>query len=296
MIEFKPIKPKDREIFEKFYRYKTIQNAESSFANLCAYSFIFNGEWAIIDDCLVTRIHFEKNTHICYHYPLGEGDKDKIIEQLINLSKENNQQMSVICERKDRKPCFEHHFDIKEERNFFDYLYLREDLQYLKGKKFQPKRNHINKFNAKYKWDYIEINAKNYHSCLFLVDKWKEKAIEKNPELLADYEKEKKVIEYLFSNFDALDLKAGAIKVEEKIIAFTIGSKINNETFDIHIEKADRNFEGAFALINQEFAKRLDPCFKYINREEDLGIEGLRKAKLSYYPIKLIEKYIATLK
>ena len=93
-----------------------------------------------------------------------------------------------------------------------------------------------------------------------------------------------------------MDLKAGAIKVEEKIIAFTIGSKINNETFDIHIEKADRDFEGAFALINQEFAKRLDPCFKYINREEDLGIEGLRKAKLSYYPIKLIEKYIATLK
>ncbi len=296
MINFQPIEPKDREIFERFYPFKTIQNSESSFANLCAYSFIYNGQWAIIDNCLVTRIHLEKNSHICYHYPLGNGDKDKIIEKLINYSKQNNEKMSVICETKERKPCFEHNFNIKEERDFFDYLYLREDLESLKGKKLQPKRNHINKFNAKYKWDYIEINAKNYHPCLSLLNTWQEKAIEKNPELLAEYEKEKKVIEYLFTNFDALDLKAGAIKVEEKIIAFTIGSKINNETFDIHIEKADRDFEGAFAVINQEFAKRLDSSYKYINREEDLGIEGLRKAKLSYYPIKLIEKYIATLK
>lgn len=296
MINFKPIEPKDREIFERFYPFKTIQNSESSFANLCAYSFIYNGEWTIIDDCLVTRIHFEKNTHICYHYPIGNGDKDKIIEKLINYSKENNVVMSVICEKKDRKPCFEHNFNIKEERDFFDYLYLREDLADLKGKKLQSKRNHINKFNAKYKWDYVEINAKNYHSCLSLLNTWQERAIEKNPELKPDYEKEKKVIEYLFSNFDALDLKAGAIRVEEKIIAFTIGSKINNFTFDIHIEKADRDFEGAFALINREFAKRLDTSYKFINREEDLGIEGLRKAKLSYLPIKLIEKYIATLK
>ena len=142
----------------------------------------------------------------------------------------------------------------------------------------------------------MEINSKNFLSCLWLLDKWQEQAITKSPQLKSDYEKEKTVIEFLFSHFEDLDLKAGAIKVEEKIVAFTIGSKINNETFDIHIEKADRNFEGAFAVINKEFVSRLDNNFKYINREEDLGIEGLRKAKLSYNPIKLIEKYIATLK
>lgn len=296
MIEFKPINPKDRELFEQFYPYKNIQNAESSFANLCGYSFLYHGEYAIIDNCLVTRIHFEKDKNICYHYPIGEGEKDHIIEKLILLSKENNQQMSIICETKQRKSCFAHQFEIKEERNFYDYLYLREDLQELKGKKFQPKRNHINKFTNKYKWSFEILNSENCFQCLELLNLWQEQAIEKTPELKSDYEKEKKVINYFFSNFEQLNLFAGAIKVEEKIVAFSIGSKINNNTFDVHIEKADRNYEGAFALINREMALHIDKNYIYINREEDLGIEGLRKAKLSYNPIKLIEKYFAILK
>lgn len=296
MIEFKAIKPTDRKIFEQFYTFKTIQNAESSFANLCAYAFIYNGEWAIIDDCLVTRIHFEKNKNICYHYPIGNGCKENIIEKLINLSKENNQKMCVICERKEKKPCFEELFEIKEERDFFDYLYLREDLATLKGKKLQPKRNHINKFISKYNWKFEEITSSNSEECISLLKLWQERAIEKNPELKTDYEKEKRVIEYFFSNFEDLDLYAGAIRVEEKIVAFSIGSKINDNTFDIHIEKADKDYEGAFAIINREMAIHIDKNYIYINREEDLGIEGLRKAKLSYNPIKLIEKYFAILK
>lgn len=286
MIEFKPVTPKDREIFETFYQYKTIQNAESSFANLCAYSFIYNGEYAIIDNCLVTRIHFVKDKEICYNYPIGQGDKEAIVEKLIELSKQNNQKISIICETKNRE-------NIQEERDFFDYLYLREDLQHLKGRKYQPKRNHINKFTSKYQWKFEELNSQNCFDCLPLLNKWKEQATEKSPELDEDYEKEKKVTEYLFENFDDLDLYAGAIKVENTIVAFSIGSKINNNTFDVHIEKADRNYEGGFALINREIATHIPQNYIYINREEDLGLEGLRKAKLSYYPIKLIEKHIA---
>ncbi len=289
MIEFKPITSKDRKIFEKYYKYKTIQNAESSFANLCAYAFIFNGEYAEIDNNLVTRIHFIKDKEICYHQPLGEGNKEEIIQKLIEDSKEKKQKITIICNRKEK--C-----EIYEERDFFDYLYLREDLQHLKGRKYQPKRNHINKFTSKYQWEFIQLNSQNCFDCLPLLDKWQEKAIEKSPELLSDYEKERKVIEYLFNNFDDLDLFAGAITTENQIVAFSIGSKINDNTFDVHIEKADRDYEGAFALINREMATHIPQNYQYINREEDLGIEGLRKAKLSYYPIKLIEKCFAVLK
>lgn len=288
MIEFKPITSKDREVFEKYYKYKTIQNAESSFANLCAYAFIFNGEYAEIDNNLITRIHLVKDKEICYHQPLGEGNKEEIIKKLIEDSKEKNQKITIICNRKEK--C-----EIYEERDFFDYLYLREDLQHLKGRKYQPKRNHINKFTSKYQWEFTQLNSKNCFDCLPLLDKWQEKALEKSPELLSDYEKERKVIEYLFNNFDDLDLFAGAITTENQIVAFSIGSKINENTFDVHIEKADRDYEGAFALINREMATHIPENYLYINREEDLGIEGLRKAKMSYYPIKLIEKCFAVL-
>lgn len=289
MIEFKPITSKDRAIFEEYYPYKTFQNAESSFANLCAYSFIYNGEYAIINNCLITRIHFVKDKEICYHQPLGEGNKEEIIKKLIADAEEKKQKISIICDNKNK--C-----EVYEERDFFDYLYLREDLQHLKGRKYQPKRNHINKFTSKYQWEFIQLNSKNCFDCLPLLDKWQEKAIEKSPELLSDYEKERKVIEYLFNNFDDLDLFAGAITTEKQIVAFSIGSKINDNTFDVHIEKADRDYEGAFALINREMATHIPKNYQYINREEDLGIEGLRKAKLSYYPIKLIEKCFAVLK
>lgn len=283
MIEFKPVRAKDREIFEKYYPYKTFQNAESSFANLCAYSFIYNGEYAIIDNCLITRIHFVKDKEICYHQIIGQGDKTPIIKKLITDAKEKKQKISIICDNKDKCEVF-------EERDFFDYLYLREDLQHLKGRKYQPKRNHINKFTSKYQWEYVELNSQNCFECLPLLDKWKQQSIETKPELIEDYEKERKVIEYLFNNFDDLDLYLGAIKVENQIVAFSIGSKINSDTFDIHIEKANRDYEGAFALINREIATHIPQNYLYINREEDLGIEGLRKAKLSYYPVKLIEK------
>ena len=158
----------DGEVFEKYYKYKTIQNAESSFANLCAYAFIFNGEYAEIDNNLVTRIHFIKDKEICYHQPLGEGNKEEIIKKLIEDSKEKNQKITIICNRKEK--C-----EIYEERDFFDYLYLREDLQHLKGRKYQPKRNHINKFTSKYQWEFTQLNSKNCFDCLPLLDKWQEK-------------------------------------------------------------------------------------------------------------------------
>ena len=124
---------------------------------------------------------------------------------------------------------------------------------------------------------------------------WIANSVLKNPDLEQDYRNEEKIVEYLFEHFDELGIFAGAIKVDGNIVAFSLGSSINRDTFDVHIEKANRDFEGAFAIINQQMAEHLPQNFVYINREEDLGIEGLRKAKQSYYPFQLIEKYIATL-
>ena len=139
------------------------------------------------------------------------------------------------------------------------------------------------------------LRSEDMGECMCLEELWLQDAVLKNPNAETDYQNEKRIIRFLIENMEDLGVVAAAVRVEGKIVAFSLGSSINNDTFDVHIEKADRNFEGAFAIINQQMAEHLPQNFKYINREEDLGLEGLRKAKLSYHPYMLIEKDIATL-
>lgn len=295
MIEFNPVKPNNRALFERFYSCKEIRNAESSFVNLCAYSFLYHGEYAIIKDCLVTRIHFEYGKKISYHYPIGLNKQDEVLELLIEDANQNNYEMSVICEPSDIPERLHPQFTFEPQRDFFDYLYLRSDLQTLQGKKYQPKRNHINRFKALYDWEFKQLGRQDKSECMKLEREWVENNVLKNPDFAQDYRNEERIVEYLFDNFDELALYGGAIKVDGNIVAFSLGSSINHDTFDTHIEKANRDFDGSFAMINQQMAEHLPENYVYINREEDLGIEGLRKAKLSYKPMQLIEKYMAVL-
>ncbi len=296
MLEFKLITPEDKEIFDSFYKYKTIKNCETAFANLCAYSFALHGEYAIIDNTLITRVHFKLNQEICYHCPTGKGDKVKIINQLIDDSKEKGftMKMMIDCEEV-FKENFCSRFTCEHKREYFDYIYLRESLATLSGKKLQAKRNHVNKFTKTYEYEYIKIDSSNIHLCVDFAERWLVENSKTNPENLNGYHEELIVIKYFAGHFNDLGLIAGAILVEGKMVAFTLGSKVNNETFCTHIEKANKDYDGAYSVINKEFANHLPEEFIYINREEDLGLEGLRKAKLSYNPIELITKTVATL-
>ena len=295
MIEFKSVGVGDRKIFEQFYPYRYHRNAESSFGNLCAYSFLYSGEYAIVDNCLVTRVHYPTPKEVSYHYPFGFGDCERVLDLLIEDARENNLPMSMVCRKEDLAQRHRELFEFEAKRDFFDYLYLREDLQYLKGRKYQAKRNHINKFSSLYNWTFSPLRTEDMEECMCLEELWLQDAVLKNPNAETDYQNEKRIIRFLIENMEDLGVVAAAVRVEGKIVAFSLGSSINNDTFDVHIEKADRNFEGAFAIINQQMAEHLPQNFKYINREEDLGLEGLRKAKLSYHPYMLIEKDIATL-
>ncbi len=298
MLNFKRITPEDREIFESFYPYKTIQNCETSFANLCGWSFLFNGEYAIINGALVTRVHYELNKDICYHCPIGQTDKVELVKLLIQDSIENNYTMRFILDCKEViQVHFKNDFEVEDKREYYDYLYLRENLASLSGKKLQAKRNHCNKFEKLYNYEYREIKVENMEECISFTKRWLNyKAdINENPDL-EGYRNELKVIEYFAEHFDSLGLIGGGLYVEGDLVAFTLGSKINNNTLNTHIEKANmEDYEGVYAMINREFARHIPEEFIYINREEDLGVEGLRKAKLSYHPVKLIEKQIATL-
>lgn len=297
MLDFQPIKPENNELFWTYYEQFKNQNAENSFANLCCYSFLYQGEYCVIDDNLLTRIHFDYGKQLCYYMPLGNRDFKEVTQMIIDDSIAKKYQLNFIIEAPEIiENIFPQQFDIISNRNMFDYLYLREDLQFLKGKKYQPKRNHINQFVNQYAYTFKEIHKEDREQCMQMLSVWREQEMNISPEYKRDYDDEKNVIEYFFKYFNELRMYGGAIMLDDKMIAFSLGSPINADTFDTNIEKADRNYMGAYAIINKEMAAHMPENFKYINREEDKGIMGLRQAKLSYKPLKLIEKYVATYK
>lgn len=190
-------------------------------------------------------------------------------------------------------------FSVKfsKNRNLTDYLYLTEKLSTLTGSKLQKKRNHINQFKKKHpNHSYISLTKENLSLAMEVEEKWFGAYCQKyGAEESKELQVEKKLIELALANYEELELSGGLVLVEQKPVAFCLGSKINSETTDIHFEKALDPYakDGAYAFINQSFASTLST--KYINREEDLGLENLRKAKESYFPDLLLEKSIITL-
>lgn len=177
------------------------------------------------------------------------------------------------------------------DRDSYDYIYTVEKLSKLSGSKLHGKRNHINSFIKKYP-DYVyeNINSSNINDCLEVLKQWMYKHYDADKDMIEEYKYEYRIIENSLQNMDKFNMKGGIIKLGDKPIAFTIGEPICHDTYDIHFEKADDSVQGAYQMINREFVSRNLTEYTYVNREEDLGIEGLRKSKLSYYPDILYEK------
>jgi hypothetical protein len=228
-------------------------------------------------------------------FPIGTGDLRQAIEKIENDALQDNYSLRIHGIMSDRKIQLENLFPDKfiftAERNYFDYIYLREDLSSLKGKKYQPKRNHINKFTKNYSFTYLPITREMIPECLELENKWYQANHTKEDAEALQFENRSMI--FALNNFDALGLTGGAIRVEDEIIAFTYGSPVNQYTFAVHVEKADIRYDGIFSVINREFVSHIPEQYHYINREEDLGIPGLRKSKLSYQPVIILEKYRA---
>lgn len=172
----------------------------------------------------------------------------------------------------------------KLERNTSDYLYSASDLINLAGRKFHSKRNHLNKFLRQYNWEYQAMTPEVARECLSIESAWFDV---RDPEPCTEDE----AMAIVLQNFQYLGVVGGVIKVDGAIQALTVGERLNQNTAVIHIEKANTEYDGAYAAINHEFAAREWAEMEFINREEDMGIEGLRKAKQSYYPVRMVEKF-----
>lgn len=296
MITFKDITIQDKDTITAYTMNSCRRNCDLSFSNLCSWRFLYNTQFAIVDGFLVFK--FWAGGELAYMMPIGEGDLKKVLDDLIEDAHRENEPFCMLgvcsCMREELEAIMPGQFTFTADRDYADYIYLRSDLATLKGKKFQSKRNHINKFRNMYPdHEYTPITPDKIQECMELEAKWcKANDCDKQE----GTGNERRALTYALEHFEELGLTGGILYVNGEIAAFTFGMPINKETFGVHVEKADTNIEGAYTMINYEFANRIPEQYTYINREEDLGIEGLRKAKLSYQPETILEKYMVCLK
>ncbi len=294
MIKFKDITLQDKEVITSITMNSERKNCDLSFSNLCSWRFMYGTQFAIVDNFLVFKFHIDGK--LAYMMPVGKGNVKNILQSLIEDASAENEpfRMQGVCNkmRAEIESNMPGRFEFQTDRDYADYIYLRTDLADLKGKKYQSKRNHVNKFKKTYAdYKYTTITPDHINECLKLEEEWYN-----NQEHKRELGNERKSLTYALNHFEELGLTGGILHVNGKIAAFTFGMPINQETFGVHVEKADTSIEGAYTVINQEFARHIPEQYIYVNREEDLGIEGLRKAKLSYQPNILLEKCVALLK
>ena len=299
IIEFKPIEKSDKAIFDKFYKARYYENAHFNFTNLYMWRKPFNIKWKLEDDVIYMISQWKGWTAALQ--PLGDEDKmQTAIANIIDYFKTNEKNKEIVIggiEKSFAKELqkFPATFEIKPIRENFDYVYLAEDLINLDGRKYHSKKNHLNSFQKNYPMaKYLPITEEIIPKCREELNKWYEL---RSPELPDDpfLDYERAAINEILDNFSDFDIKGGAIELDGRIIAFTFGEQINTDTAVIHVEKADPDIRGAYPAINQAFVANEWSNMKYINREEDMGLEGLRKAKESYKPFKMIEKFNASL-
>lgn len=282
MIDFKPIELLDKEIFDKYYSINKDISSEYNFTTLFAWQEMFGNYYAIVNDCLCI-----KNAD-GYCYPIGNAkDTNDAICELVNEHKHNDKFKLISVTKRMLNEFEELHkqclYKVNERRELFDYMYDRDKLATLVGKKFSKKRNHLNYFKNTYTYDFVDLDESNMQDTIkFIKTTIDERSLDPEKELFATL----KVMKYS----DKLGLVSKVLIVDNKIIGLIMAQN-HNDTVLIQIAKADIEYRGAsvalFSFLLQDYFTDL----QYANFMEDLGIEGLRKMKLSYNPVFLIEKY-----
>lgn len=279
---------------EELLGYSDYNSCEYSFTDLFNWGHVHQTEVARMNDYGVIRSGFKE---FSYLYPFGRGDVRPVIEEMVADARKNNVNftVSLILEpmKQELQTIFPGRFTFTEERDYFDYIYERESLVELKGKKLSAKRNHLNAFKMlNPDWSFERITRENIDECWQMNQLWNE---QNDLSLGSGLLKEQAALRSAFDHFFEEELVGGLIRTNGRIVAYSIGHPLNSDTFVVHFEKAFADVRGAYQIINQQFALNCCEGYRYINREDDTGLEGLRKAKLSYLPQILLKKYDAKL-
>ncbi len=288
--EFKRPQMEDKKIIDSMFRKYCSKSCERTFVNVFLWARYYGVEYALIENTVVFK---SEHDGLAFTYPAGaKEDVKKAIEKLDEYCQGLGKELILYNVTSDMfeqiESWYPGEFKIEYNPDIADYVYECEKLTTLAGKKLHGKRNHINKFKATYEnWSYETLSEYNVEACFQMALEWRK--------INGCEDDEEKVNEMCVTLnalrlYKELDLIGGVLKIDGRIVAFTIGEPICGDTFVVHIEKAFADVQGAYPMINQQFVQHECQDFTYINREEDTGSEGLRKAKLSYRPIFQVEK------
>lgn len=291
-MTFHPLTLSDREAMQAVTLHSGRRNCNYTFANLLGWQFWYQTEVCVLENAVVLRYTF--NGQRAYMVCTSEELQLELIEALLD---DSNGDLTLVGLEDSQVAQFNNvlpnvSVSVESSRDQYDYIYRRTDLATLHGKHLDAKRNHIHRFRAEHPdFEYRNITPELFDECRRLTEIWQK---EKDANETIDVERE--VMEIIFSNWDSLGMIGGSIFVNGSMVAFSYGSAVTTDTFDVCVEKADRHVEGAFAIINQQFAEHLPERYIYLNREEDMGIPGLRKSKLSYHPEILLTDNVVHIK
>ncbi len=291
IIEFKSFHLEDKPILDRFFAEHHYEQSECAFGTLFIWQHAFRLAWAVEEDVLFIRAGRYGHEFLL---PPFSGENNSFVNGL-RLAAHWFEDQGLpfllkgaspwVVER--MKELCPNCYTFTADRDNFEYIYSTQDLIQLPGKKFREKRNRVNGFRRDYfGYEYVDIGPEHKAECMEVATRWLD-----DHQTTTDMEEEQQGIAMLFDHWNDLGVKGGAIRLGGKIIAFSIGEYLNPDMAVIHIEKADPEIRGSYQIINQEFVQHAWADTLYINREEDMGIDGLRQAKESYHPIRFAEKY-----
>ena len=298
MIQFFTPQLSDRALVDKYFTQSGYRCCEYAFTNIYAWRDAFQEQIAEYEGYLIVRCH----TH-WYFWPAGQGDIRPVLRALEKDAAGQGGRLSLYSltegERERLEGLYPGKFDYTLVRDGFDYCYDINRLADLRGKKLHGKRNHIHRFEERFPdWSTELIGPDNLQECLDLNDAWEAAAMASGHD---DWNARMgtRALRNCLLHREELGLEGLALRAEGRLLAFTLGKSLGGDTYDVFFEKAYGDIQGAYPMINREFARWVrehHPEIVYLNREDDMGEENLRKSKLSYHPDLLLEKYVAELK
>ena len=295
-IEFRSFTLDDKSVYRQYLFDANERGCEYSFANLYLWG---RQSLCLLHDHIVLFSQFDRRS--VYPYPVGRGDKKAVLDAIIADASERGIPCRITgiseAERQIIEALYPGKFRFHCDEASFDYVYAIDDLAELKGKKYHGKRNHVNRFQQTFPDYTVEpICQKNISVARQMASDWYHAQLQKNPN--GDYHMEQAALEKAFRDYEVLELEGLILLNGSDVLAMTLASRLSEDTFDVHFEKARSDVNGAYAVINYEFARYIRakyPNVRFLNREEDMGLEGLRKAKQSYHPHHMVEKCWACL-
>lgn len=296
MIDFQRIDLSNREQYRARLQTGGERGCEYSLVNLFIWG---RQKIAMLHGCVAFFSQYDRQS--VYPFPVGDGDVHAVLEAIIHDAHVRGLECRLVCMTAADCALLEElypgKFHFHPDRTYCDYIYKIDDLAKLPGRKFQRKRNHLNRFRQNHpNCRLVSIDESMLPAVKEMADRWYQVRSEADPQ--NDFELEKTALRRAFEHWNELGLEGAVLMEDGKILAMSAGSFLRDDTFDVHFEKALEDVDGAYAAINQGFSAHLQekyPALRWLNREDDLGLPGLRKAKLSYCPDHLVVKFWANL-